>query len=153
MNDDPKLTAAIREIDRLYAAGRTADALILTPVAARGGAEGHDAGALSQAPSAGHIREAVMSRYPSEDVARFDQQFRETADERNDRLRNNRLVKANETLRNLIADLSSCLADEFDGYSDEGLESIRRRVANALPPSQCPDWLVKYRDPPIVSAS
>ena len=30
MNDDPKLTAAIREIDRLYAAGRTADALILT---------------------------------------------------------------------------------------------------------------------------
>ena len=32
-----------------------------------------------------------MSKYPSEDVARFDQQFAETEDERNERLRAKRL--------------------------------------------------------------
>lgn len=35
-----------------------------------------------------------MSRYPSEDVARFDQQFAETEDERNKRLRRNRLKRS-----------------------------------------------------------
>ena len=34
-----------------------------------------------------------MGRYPSEDVARFDQQFAETEQERNDRLRRRRELK------------------------------------------------------------
>lgn len=35
-----------------------------------------------------------MSRYPSEDVARFDQQFAETEWERNDRMARRRKLKA-----------------------------------------------------------
>lgn len=34
-----------------------------------------------------------MSRYPSEDVARFDQQFAETETERNERLKARRIAK------------------------------------------------------------
>jgi len=80
----------------------------------------------------------------------WDDQFAETEDERNERLRASRLMKSIATLQDLIADLSDDLRDEGCDRSTEGLESIRRRVANALPPSKCPEWLVKYRDPAMV---
>lgn len=47
----------------------------------------------------------------------------------------------------LIADLSSALTDEGPDWSNDGLDSLRRRVANALPEVACPDWLSQYRDP------
>jgi hypothetical protein len=93
-----------------------------------------------------------LSRYPSESTARFDQQFRETTGERNERLREKRDQRRIDTLLTLIADLSDHLCDEGTDYSDEGLASIRRRVANALPPGKCPDWLNQYRDPPVVQS-
>ena len=80
------------------------------------------------------------------DYDSFNDQFRETEDERNERIRESRQRRDVETLLRLIVDLSYCLADECDGYSTEGLAAIRRRVANALPPSMCPDWLRNYRD-------
>lgn len=46
----------------------------------------------------------------------------------------------------LIADLSIYLA----GPTTAGLVLMRRRVANALPPHMCPDWLKSYRDPAVV---
>jgi hypothetical protein len=52
----------------------------------------------------------------------------------------------------LIAALSDALTDEGPDWSNNGLDSLRRRVANALPPDACPDWLEPYRDPPIVAS-
>jgi len=93
-----------------------------------------------------------MSRYPNEDVARFDQQFAKTTEERNSeywRRRARQHQRAIETLQHLIADMSSGLCDEGCDYSVDGLDQMRRRVANALPPTMCPEWLTKYRDPPL----
>jgi hypothetical protein len=81
---------------------------------------------------------------------RFNDQFRETPEERSERIRSNRLMKSIGTLQDLIADLSDDLRDEGCDYSPDGLEQMRRRVANALPPSKCPDWLARYRDPAVV---
>jgi len=93
-----------------------------------------------------------MSRYPNETTARFDQQFAETSDDRNERLRKARNQRQLEALWILIADLSGCLTDEGVDYSEEGLVEMRRRAANALPPNKCPEWLEKFRDPPIVQS-
>jgi len=83
---------------------------------------------------------------------RFDDQFRETPEERNDRLRDSRNKRTITTLRKLVADLSDALTDEGSDWSNDGLDNLRRRVANALPPTECPDWLADYRDPPVVSS-
>ena len=88
-----------------------------------------------------------MSNY-----GRFNDQFRETQEERNDRLRERRQARHIETLRKLIVDLSDNLTDEGTAYSVDGLAEMRRRCANALPPSLCPDWLNRYRDPPMVQS-
>jgi hypothetical protein len=93
-----------------------------------------------------------MSRYPSEAVARFDQQFAETPAERNERRRETVRQRTIGTLQALIADLSADLTDEGPRYSEEGLDRIRRRVANALPPGKCPEWLEPFRDPPVVAS-
>lgn len=87
-----------------------------------------------------------MSRYPSED-----QQFAETPGERNERRREMVSRRTIDTLQTLIADLSAVLTDEGLDYSEDGLDRMRRRVANALPPTKCPDWLAPFRDPRIVS--
>lgn len=94
-----------------------------------------------------------MSRYPNEDIARFDQQFTETPDERNERLRERRDRRTIDTLHKLIADLSGGLTDEGPDWSNDGLDNLRRRVANALPPDRCPDWLARYRDPALVAST
>ena len=93
-----------------------------------------------------------MSRYPSEGVARFDQQFAESPQERNERLRYARDRRAIAALYALVADLSVCLTDEGADWSQTRLRELRRRAANALPPTQCPDWLVQFRDPPVVQS-
>lgn len=87
------------------------------------------------------------------DWHRFNDQFRETPDERNERLRDNRLKRTLEGYRKLIADLSDALTDEGPDWSSEGLYGLRRRVANALSPAECPDWLNEYRDPLIVQSA
>lgn len=87
-----------------------------------------------------------MSRYPSEEVARFDQQFAETPYERNERQRAKREDRSRTILRVLIADLSPALSDEGADWSIDGLIELRRRVANALEPRECPEWLRSYRD-------
>lgn len=78
----------------------------------------------------------------------FNDQFRETPEERNDRLRQNRHQRTVKTLQTLIYDMSGMLADEFDYLTDEGLLDLRRRTANALG-IKCPEWLERYRDPAI----
>lgn len=86
-----------------------------------------------------------MSRYP-----RFDQQFLESTTERNERLRDSRLKRNTETLQKLIADLAcEALADEGPDWSQEGLDNLRRRVANAVPQQLLPDYFAQYRDPPL----
>jgi hypothetical protein len=80
----------------------------------------------------------------------FNDQFRETPEERNERLRDSRFKRTIGALQQLIADMSDDLRDEGCDYSTEGLEAMRRRVANALPPDKCPDWLANYRDPAVV---
>lgn len=57
-----------------------------------------------------------------------------------------------QTLQNLIADLSCGLDDEGGSWTVDSLNALRRRVANALPPEKCPDWLQQFRDPPIVQS-
>ncbi len=91
-----------------------------------------------------------MSRYPNESVARFDQQFAESTGERNERLRERRVHRYIEGLQQIIIDLSGHLTDEGDDWTHDGLDAMRRRVANALPPTRCPEWLAKYRDPAVV---
>ena len=93
-----------------------------------------------------------MSRYPSEDVARFDQQFRETPQERAEDRALTRFRQTIGKLQDLIADLSDDLRDEGCDYSVDGLEEMRRRVANALPPGKRPDWLTPYADAPVVKS-
>jgi hypothetical protein len=93
-----------------------------------------------------------MARYPNEDVARLDQQFAESPAERNARMRETRRQRTIETLWTLITDLSAGLADEGGEWSVDGLAGLRRRTANALPPTKCPDWLAPYRDPAIVQS-
>ena len=70
-------------------------------------------------------------------------------EERNERHRERRAKENREILIVLIADLSALLTDENDGLSIDGLADLRRRVANALPPDQCPDWLRACRDPSL----
>ena len=84
-----------------------------------------------------------------EHIERFNSQFAEDEDERNERLRMVRQKRALETLWRLIADLSDGLRDEGNDYSVEGLQQMRRRVANALPALHCPEWLNQYRDPAL----
>jgi len=93
-----------------------------------------------------------MSRYPNESVARFDSQFAESPSERNERLRANRDKRHADRLLALIADLADCLTDEGPSFSEDGLHEMRRRVANALPPSQCPEWLAPFKDAPAVQS-
>jgi hypothetical protein len=50
----------------------------------------------------------IMARYPSYDVARFDQQFAETSSEKNERLKNSRMKKADA---NLVAEMLEALKD------------------------------------------
>lgn len=86
------------------------------------------------------------------DWMRYNDQFSETPEERNERQRNAREKRNKEILWNLIADLSVNLADEEHIYSVDGLNKIRKRTANALPDEMCPDWLKQYRDPPLVQS-
>lgn len=86
------------------------------------------------------------------DWNRFNDQFRETPDERNNRLRNARHRRTQEAHWKLIHDLSGFLCDEGMDLSNEGVDALRRRVANALPPVHCPDWLAPFRDPTVVAS-
>ena len=83
----------------------------------------------------------------------YDEQFRETTEERNERLRDRRLRLSIGALQGLVTDLSDNLCDEGADYSADGLEAMRRRVANALPPQKCPEWLNRYRDPPVTTGA
>jgi hypothetical protein len=93
-----------------------------------------------------------MTHYPSESVKRFDQQFAESPEERNERQRARRQQANLEVLWKLIEDLSVCLTDEGPDFTDQWLPDLRRRTANALPLHRCPDWLRQYRDPPLVQS-
>lgn len=86
------------------------------------------------------------------DYRDFDEQFRETPAERNERLRESRSKRTIETLQTLIYDMSGMLADEFDYLTDEGLTDLRRRTANALG-AKCPEWLEQFRDPAITGGA
>lgn len=78
----------------------------------------------------------------------FNEQFRESPEERNDRLRQQRHQRTVETLRKLLYDMSGFLADEGDDLTDAGLANLRRRMANALG-ALCPEWLERFRDPAV----
>ena len=80
----------------------------------------------------------------------WDNQFSESEEERNSRLRQRGYERTLETLWCLIGHLSDGLRDEGCDWSVDGLQQMRRRVANALPPDKCPDWLEQYRDPPVM---
>lgn len=54
-------------------------------------------------------------------------------------------------LRKLVVDLSDALTDEGPDWSQDGLDNLRRSVANALG-MECPEWLMTYRDPPVVQS-
>ena len=54
------------------------------------------------------------------------------------------------TYQKLVHDLLDALTDEGGDWSVDGLHEMRCRVANALSPDICPDWLVKYRDAAMV---
>lgn len=82
----------------------------------------------------------------------FNDQFRETPGERNERLREGLAQRRIAHLLKLVADLSGHLTDEGDSYSTEGLHAMRCRVANSLPIDICPDWLHEYRDAPMVQS-
>lgn len=88
----------------------------------------------------------------NESDRRFNDQFRETLTERNERLRRALHKRTLETLWGLIADLSAGLADEGPDWSVDAFLMLRKRVANALPPDKCPDWLAPYRDAPMVAS-
>lgn len=74
------------------------------------------------------------------------------SDERNDALRLGRDQRAISALRTLVVALSDALTDEGPDWSSEGLDNLRRRVANAIPRDECPDWLREYRDPSAVQS-
>jgi hypothetical protein len=63
-----------------------------------------------------------------------------------------RYLRTIVVLRRLIADLSEALTDEGGDWSPVGLDELRHRVGNALPPDECPDWLRHYRDPAVVQS-
>lgn len=63
------------------------------------------------------------------------------------------LQRTIDKLWQLIADLSDALCDEGPDWSQEGLDSLRRRVGNALPETVRPTWLEQYRDPPLVQSN
>lgn len=86
------------------------------------------------------------------DYQRLQDQFRETTWERNERLAKARRQRVLDTHWKLIDDLSGFLADEGMLLSIDGVEALRRRVANALPADRCPDWLSRYRDPAVVAS-
>lgn len=86
------------------------------------------------------------------DIRDFNDQFRETSEERNDRLRRKRHQRTVETLQTLVYDLSGMLADEGGDLTDAGLADLRRRVANALGPN-CPEWLERFRDPAVTGGA
>lgn len=50
-----------------------------------------------------------------------------------------------DLLVKLVVDLSSALCDEGDGWSNDGVDRLRRRVACAVPLADLPDWLKPYR--------
>lgn len=54
-------------------------------------------------------------------------------------------------LQDLILNLSAGLTDEGSPWSDAGLNELRTRVANALPPDKRPDWLHPYADPAMTA--
>jgi hypothetical protein len=83
---------------------------------------------------------------------RFNDQFRETLTERNERLRTSRLKESIRTLQQLVADLSDDLRDEGCYRPLNELNDMRRRVATALPPDLCPEWLARYREPGITQS-
>lgn len=56
-------------------------------------------------------------------------------------------------LQTLVADLSDALTDEGDNWTHDGVDALRRRVANAVPPDQLPDWLAEHRDPAVVQSA
>ncbi|MGY3527301.1 hypothetical protein [Bradyrhizobium sp. USDA 4452] len=56
-------------------------------------------------------------------------------------------------LQQLVCDLSADLTDEGANYSTEGLQEMRRRVANALGREECPEWLHCYLDAEIIPFS
>lgn len=74
------------------------------------------------------------------------------SDERNDALRLGHDQRAINALRTLVVALSDALTDEGPDWSNEGLDSLRHRVANAIPRGECPDWLREYRDPLVVQS-
>lgn len=53
-------------------------------------------------------------------------------------------------LEKLVCELAGDLTDEGANYSGDGLHDMRRRVANALPKDECPEWLREYRDADLV---
>jgi hypothetical protein len=64
-----------------------------------------------------------------------------------------RCLKASiATLHELVVDLFTGLVDEGPDWLFDGFLALRKRVANALPPDKCPDWLKPYRDPPMVQS-
>lgn len=72
--------------------------------------------------------------------------------DRNEGRREARDQRSIAGLQKLVADLSDALTDEGADWSNDGLDKLRSRVANALPPGVCPDWLDEYRDPPMVQS-
>lgn len=86
------------------------------------------------------------------DWHRFNDQFRETTSERNERLRDARHLRQVQALKKLVTDLSDALTDEGPDWSQDGLDNLRKRVANVLPPAECPAWLLPFRDPPVVQS-
>lgn len=89
-----------------------------------------------------------MSRYPNEDVARFDQQFAETEDERNGRLRQKRqggAAYSTKPVQGTTSSLPAALrarAEEIDhrlgpipGAIADVIARELRRAAEALEPS------------------
>jgi hypothetical protein len=88
----------------------------------------------------------------NESERRFNDQFRETLTERNERLRTGWFKERVCTYQKLVAELSDALTDEGGDWSIDGLHDLRCRVANALPLDMLPDWLRKFRDDAMVQS-
>jgi hypothetical protein len=72
--------------------------------------------------------------------------IRETPAKRSERQRDARHLRQVQALKKLVADLSDALTDKGPDWSQDGLDNLRKRVANVLPPAECPAWLLPYRD-------
>lgn len=57
------------------------------------------------------------------------------------------------TLHDLVVRLSDCLTDEGADWTNEGLYRLRADVANTVPDSKLPDWLVRYRKTAVLQCS